>query len=187
MRTFKNKIKNCKKCTLCDDRENIVIGSGNEKANILFIGEAPGEKEDISGVPFCGKSGKILDELLASIKLDRNDIYITNIVKCKPPDNRDPTPLEIKVCTAYLDEQIFLINPKVICTLGRHAMNFIKLKYGLEDITTITNTHGKVFEEIEQIIIPLYHPAVALYDPTKKKELLKDFKIVKKYASKNIN
>lgn len=161
-----------------------VIGEGDHHAKLMFIGEAPGENEAKTGRPFVGKAGKFLDELLASIDLPRASVYITNIVKDRPPKNRDPLPEEIELYAPFLDRQIAIIKPKVIATLGRFSMQYIMNRYGLEwETGPISSLHGKVFDtEIagEKVkIVPLYHPAVALYDGSKRGELLEDFKVLK--------
>jgi len=165
-----------------------VIGEGDYDADILFIGEAPGKNEALTGKPFYGASGRILDELLASIKINRKTVYIANILKDRPPENRDPTPREIELYTPFLDRQIQIIEPKVIATLGRFAMTYIMKKFGLDSkLKQISEMHGKKFESKENyldvpvLIVPLYHPAVAVYNANKKSELKKDFKILKKY------
>jgi len=163
-----------------------VIGEGNHCAKIMFIGEAPGKNEALTGRPFCGAAGKILDELLSSADIARNDIYITNIVKDRPPFNRDPEPQEIEFYAPFLDRQIEIIKPEVIATLGRFSMNYIMKKLALEhELKSISIIHGKTFTaktsygEIK--IIPLYHPAVAVYG-TSKEILKKDFEILKQFA-----
>lgn len=172
----------CKKCILHKKRTAPVIGQGSLKAKIMFIGEAPGAKEDASGIPFCGRSGKFLDELLALAKIDRDKVYICNIIKCRPPENRDPEEKEIKACSRFIEKQIELISPKVICPLGRLSMKFVMDKFGFGDkVDVIGKIHGKVFKG-KETIIPFYHPAVALYNPRMKDVLKKDFKILKKYA-----
>ena len=163
-----------------------VVGEGNHSANIMFIGEAPGKNEAQTARPFCGRSGKLLDEMLASINLNRNDVYITNIVKDRPPENRDPTVEEIKLYTPFLNRQIDIIQPKVISTLGRFSMVYIMTFLGLKDaVRSISSMHGKEFVAEANygkiIIIPLYHPAVALYNNSDKQILLNDFKVLKKY------
>jgi len=168
-------MSNCKKCILSKTRINIVKGDGNLKAKIMFIGEAPGSNEDKTGKPFCGRAGKILDDLLSSVNLKREDVYITNIVKCRPPKNRDPKPEEIKKCSLFLEKEIEEIDPEIICPLGRFAAKFILSKYN-QEIAEIGEIHGKVFECDNVKIIPLYHPAVAIYNPTKINILKKDFK-----------
>jgi uracil-DNA glycosylase len=172
MRKIKDEILNLKKSPLYKYRTQNkffpVIGEGSHDAKIMFIGEAPGKNEALTGRPFCGSSGKVLDKLLASIKLERKDVYITNIVKDRPPDNRDPYPEEIEFYAPFLDGQINIIKPEVIATLGRFSMKYIMEKFGLGDeLQPISKMHGQVFETKtdygEVKIIPLYHPAVALY------------------------
>lgn len=162
-----------------------VIGEGDHMAAIMFVGEAPGQNEAKTGRPFCGASGRILDELLASIKVARESVYITNIVKDRPPGNRDPQPEEIEIYAPFLDRQIHIIRPKVIATLGRFSMAHIIKKYGLDaHLTTISKMHGQLFEASAPHgtinILPLYHPATALYGGnTAKAILLEDFKVLK--------
>ncbi|MES2214071.1 MAG: uracil-DNA glycosylase [Patescibacteria group bacterium] len=161
-----------------------VIGEGSHEAKIMFIGEAPGEKEALTGRPFVGRSGKFLNELLEGVGIKRVDVYITNIVKDRPPKNRDPRPDEIELYAPFLDRQIEIMRPKVIATLGRFSMQYIMNRYGLSaSLGTISALHGKVFEtEIagqKVMVVPLYHPAVALYNPGSKDELRVDFKVLK--------
>lgn len=190
MEKINKKLVNLKKSPLYNYRVKnnfkSVIGEGNINSKIIFIGEAPGKKEAETGKPFCGASGKMLDKLLRSIKLEREDIYITNIVKDRPQDNRDPSLEEIKLYGKILNEQIKIIQPKIIVTLGRFSMEYIMKKFGIEkEIEPISKAHGKKFEAKssygELKIIPLYHPAVALYNGGMKETLLKDFKKVLKY------
>ena len=164
-----------------------VIGEGSHFAKIMFIGEAPGRNEAKTGRPFCGSAGKILDELLGSVGVKREDIYITNIVKDRPPQNRDPLPEEIEAYGPFLDRQIEIIQPKVIATLGRYSMVYIMQKFGLTSkIEPISTAHGKWYEAQaiygNVTIIPLYHPAAAIYNQALKGTLKKDFQIIKKYA-----
>jgi len=186
IREIEKEIRSCRKCSLFRTRNNPVVGEGNLKAKIVFIGEAPGFNEDREGKPFCGAAGKILNELLESIDLKREEVYITNLLKCRPPQNRDPLPEEIKVCSSYLLRQLEIISPKVICPLGRYSMKFLMEKFGLKnEIQPISKIHGKVFE-VENLfwnikIIPLYHPAVATYNPNMKKILERDFQILKRF------
>ena len=180
MDKFGKEILNCKKCILWKKRTSPVIGQGSLRAKIMFVGEAPGAKEDATGVPFCGRSGKFLDELLESVKIDRKKVYICNIVKCRPPKNRDPKDKEIKACSGYIRKQIEDISPRVICPLGRHSMRFVMETFGFE-VEPIGKVHGKVFKG-KKTVIPFYHPAVAIYNSNMKKVLKKDFKILKKYA-----
>ncbi len=162
-----------------------VIGEGNLDSQIIFIGEAPGKKEALTGKPFCGSSGKVLDKALAHILLDRKDIYITNIVKERPPENRDPTPEEIEAYGPYLDTQIDIIQPKVLAPLGRFSTEYIMKKFGLEhEIQTISHIHGKLFEATASFgkiqIMPLFHPAATIYNQHLREDFLHDFTILKK-------
>lgn len=152
-----------------------VIGAGNHEAGIMFIGEAPGRNEAKTGVPFCGAAGKILDQLLKSVGIARADVYITNILKDRPPENRDPLPAEIELYAPFLDRQIVIIQPRVIVTLGRFAMTYILEHFGLRDmLRPISALHGRVYEGQAPYgpvkIVPLYHPAAAIYN----RELLGD-------------
>lgn len=163
-----------------------VIGEGSLSAKIFFVGEAPGKTEAETGRPFCGRSGKFLDEMLASIGLERANVYITSVVKDRPQDNRDPTLKEIALYGPYLDRQFDIIKPKIIVLLGRISMKYVFKLAGIEDqLDTIGNMHGKVYEgklpHGKVILLPLYHPAAALYNQKNKQILLEDFKIVKKY------
>lgn len=165
-----------------------VIGEGNHDAEIMFIGEAPGKNEAETGRPFCGKSGMILDEMLASINMPREEVYITNIVKDRPPKNRDPLPEEIEIYAPFLDKQIEIIQPQIIATLGRFSMNYILNRYGLpEMIQAISLNHGKKFDVHllygEVFIIPLYHPAATIYNRTTRDDLKNDFQKIKQLQS----
>ncbi len=171
----------CKNCT------NIVFGKGNENADILFVGEAPGKNEDEQGIPFVGAAGKNLDKLLEKVGLSLQDIYVTNILKCRPPLNRDPLPDEVKMHTPYLVKQIKEMKPKVICSLGNHATKFFLALGDLEKINSqqgITSVHGKVkeinFYGMEIKLIPLFHPAAIIYNRNLLGEWEKDMEIVKK-------
>lgn len=163
-----------------------VIGEGNHDAEIMFIGEAPGRNEAETGRPFCGTAGRILDELLMSVGIERKSVYITNIVKDRPPMNRDPLPDEIAMYAPFLDCQVQIIQPKVIATLGRFSMDYIMRHYGLSDmVRPISQIHGSEFEtELEYgkvTVIPFYHPAVAVYDASQKETLKNDFQILKNF------
>lgn len=160
-----------------------VIGQGNHDARIIFIGEAPGKNEAETGVPFCGAAGRVLDELLASINLKRKEVYVTNVVKDRPPNNRDPTPQEIELYSPFLIRQIEIIKPAVIATLGRFSMEFIMKQFGLENkLGKISTLHGKSFVTPKEFgslqVVPLYHPAVALYNASQKKTLEEDFGVL---------
>ena len=183
MDDVKKSILACSRCDLAKTRKNPVPGEGSVHARIMFVGEAPGAMEDATGRPFVGRAGKFLDELLSSIGLKRDEVFITNIVKCRPPQNRDPTDAEIEACHVFLDDQISIIRPKVICTLGRFAMNYVLDKFNVPH-GSITESHGRVFEVRnlfgKMAIIPMYHPAAALYNPQLKGVLEDDFKILKR-------
>lgn len=182
MNKLDEEVKECRKCALCDSRKNPVIGEGSLDTEILFIGEGPGYWEDTKGRPFVGKSGKVLDQLLESIGLKREDVYIANIVKCRPPENRNPAQQEIESCTPYLDRQIDIIRPKVIATLGSFATSYIFDKFGLEK-KSISTVRGEVFQVNTILgnmkIVPLFHPAVAVYNSNRLDDLKKDFKSLK--------
>lgn len=163
-----------------------VIGEGSHEAKIMLIGEAPGRNEAKTGRPFCGAAGKILDELLADAGLKREEVYITNIVKDRPPENRDPLPEEIACYGPFLDRQIEIIQPKVIATLGRYAMSYILPKFDLGDkLDVISKLHGQVFSGTASYgpitIIPLYHPAAAIYNQALKETLKADFAVLKNF------
>jgi len=162
-----------------------VVGEGSHDAKIMFVGEAPGRNEAKTGRPFCGAAGKVLDELLTSVKIPRESVYITNIVKDRPPENRDPKPEEIEIYGPLLDRQIEIIQPKIICALGRYAMGYIMQKFGLDlQIEPIGKAHGKAFDAEASYgpikIVILYHPCVAVYNYSKIGDLKKDFEILKK-------
>jgi uracil-DNA glycosylase family 4 len=164
-----------------------VIGEGSHDAHIMFVGEAPGLNEAKQGRPFCGASGKFLDEMIASIGLKRADVYITNIVKDRPPENRDPTDDEIAAYAPFLDRQIEIIQPKVIATLGRFSMAYILRKLDLDlELEPISKIHGKEFKAHASYgpisIVTLYHPAGALYNGGMRATHLKDFEVLKKYV-----
>jgi DNA polymerase len=169
----------CNDCNLRLSRTNIVEGVGNQESSIIFIGEAPGRNEDTQGKPFVGRAGKILDELLAQIKLSRDDIYITNVIKCRPPRNRNPTTEEVDTCSKYLDKELEDISPKIIVTLGRFATEYIFNKYGLL-FTSIGKSHGNIINVNGVTLIPMYHPASVIYDKSKELCLYNDFMCLSK-------
>lgn len=162
----------CRNCELCSTRTNVVFGQGAETAEVLFVGEGPGQSEDEQGLPFVGRSGQLLDKYLFAIDLDRaSNCYIANIVKCRPPQNRDPLNTEKDACHGYLARQLALMKPKIIVCLGRiSAMEIIK-----EDFK-ITQEHGQFFEKNGIQMMALYHPAALLRDPRKKPETFEDLK-----------
>jgi len=186
LKEIKDEAIACQKCPLYQTRNLPVIGIGSHDAHIMFVGEAQGANEDATGVPFCGRAGKILDEVIESIGLKKEDVYICNVLKCRPPGNRDPNPTEKVACVDYLKRQIEIIQPKIICTLGNHATDFIFKEFGLENqLQGISKIHGKVFDSTSFSypvkIVPLYHPAVATYNGNMKEVLLQDIKVLKKF------
>ncbi len=159
-----------------------VIGEGSYDAKVMFIGEAPGRNEAKTGRPFCGMSGKVLDELLKHVGISRDDVYVTNVVKDRPTNNRDPKPEEIELYAPFLDRQIEIIKPKIIVTLGRFSMQYIMTKFGLaSELQPISSIHGKKFysKERDVSVVPLYHPAVAVYNRNMLPALKKDFEVLK--------
>lgn len=190
MKKIKDELLNFKESPLYAERVANgvfpVIGEGSHDAKIMFIGEAPGKNEAATGRPFCGMSGKVLDELLAHIGVDRESVYITNVVKDRPTNNRDPKPAEIELYAPFLDRQVDIIKPQVIATLGRFSMEYIMKRYGLEsEVEPISKIHGKVFdtkvEDNDVSVVPLYHPAVAVYNRNQLDDLKKDFEVLKKF------
>ncbi len=160
----------CTRCKLHHSRRKAVPGAGNPQSEIMFIGEGPGFHENQQGLPFVGAAGQFLDELLAEANLKREDVFITNVVKCRPPGNRDPQPEELEACKPYLERQITAINPDVIVTLGRFSMgNFIRNG-------KISSIHGRSFWSNGRMIIPMYHPAAALHQPSLRSVVVEDFK-----------
>ena len=174
LHAYRDAVAGCTRCALAGGRTQVVFGSGDPGADLMFVGEAPGFHEDKQGVPFVGAAGKLLDQLLAGIGLTRADVYVANVLKCRPPGNRDPLPEEKHECEPWLFKQIALIQPKVIATLGNHAT---KQLTGKE--TGITRVHGQEQETTlggrRVLLYPLYHPAAALYTPAMLKVLEEDF------------
>jgi DNA polymerase len=172
----------CTKCPLWKTRKNAVPGEGNSENPVMFIGEAPGQSEDIKGKPFVGAAGKFLETLLSEIGLSRNDVFICNIVKCRPPRNREPSPIEIQKCTPYLDRQIKIIKPKFIVTLGNYSTTYIFSKANLP-FNGITQARGKFYQatilDMQITIFPTFHPAAALYSAKYKETLQRDFQLLK--------
>lgn len=168
---LQNECLQCRACALADTRKNVVFGMGNTEAEVLFIGEGPGANEDEQGLPFVGAAGKLLDDMLEMIGLARESVYITNIVKCRPPRNRDPLNTEKDACIGYLRRQVALMRPKIIVCLGRiAAMELIKPDF------KITQEHGQFMEKGGVLMAALYHPAALLRDGTKKPETFVDLK-----------
>ncbi|TMD41840.1 MAG: uracil-DNA glycosylase [Chloroflexi bacterium] len=172
-------VHHCRLCPLGHSRTKAVPGVGAATARIMIVGEAPGQNEDQQGEPFVGAAGKLLDQLLKGIGLSRPDVFITNILKCRPPGNRDPLPLEVQACSPYLDHQQKLIQPEVILLLGRHAL--ARLLPGYDSISRL---HGKVIVKDGVTYIPIYHPAAALYNSFLMGPLEQDFKAVKAHLDR---
>ncbi len=179
-------LKLLKDTEICKNCKNIVFGKGNPEAEILFVGEAPGKNEDEQGLPFVGAAGKNLDKLLEKVGLSLEDIYVTNILKCRPPMNRDPLPEEVKMHTPYLVRQIKEIKPRIICSLGNHATKFFLAEGDLDRIKNqpgITSVHGKVreisFYGLKIKLIPLFHPAAIIYNQSLRKLWEQDMEVVK--------
>ncbi len=174
LESLKGSCAACEKCALCHTRTNCVFGVGNPQADLMFVGEAPGEQEDLSGTPFVGRAGQLLDKFLYAVDIDRKDVYIANILKCRPPKNRDPLPEEEEACMPYLREQVKLIAPKIIVCLGRiSAMKLIKPDF------KITQEHGLWFQKGNYLMTAVYHPAALLRDPRKKEDMLRDMEAIR--------
>lgn len=175
---IKAQVQACHGCTLAEGRTQIVFGDGNPHARVMLIGEAPGKNEDLQGVPFVGAAGKYLDELLGFAGLERSEVYIANILKCRPPSNRDPRPEEIQTCTPFLREQTRTVDPEVIVTLGNFATKFI-----LKTDRGITGMHGQMHQAGKFKVFPVFHPAAALYDSSKKVALEDDFTVLGRFLA----
>lgn len=171
---LENAIKGCSKCKLHAGRKNIVFGTGNKNADIMFIGEGPGADEDIQGEPFVGKAGQLMNKAFEALEIKREDVYIANIVKCRPPQNRNPEADEANLCMDYLRNQVLLVKPKIIVLLGSVALkNILGDEYG------ITNSRGKWIDKKGIWYMPTFHPAALLRDESKKISFWKDLKLVK--------
>jgi len=189
MKKIADEIRVCVKCPFWQGRRNAVPGEGNIEASVVFVGEAPGYWEDVKGLPFMGAAGKVLDALLEKIELPRKNVFITNVVKCRPPENRVPRPLEIAACTSlYLNRQISLIQPKIIATLGRYSTAYILSKAGFEKVESITRFRGRVYDvkflNFDVAVVPMYHPASVLHNPKYREELESDFQLLKEELQK---
>jgi DNA polymerase len=168
----------CQRCRLSQKRTTIVFGVGNPKAALMFVGEGPGREEDRQGLPFVGDAGQLLNKIIQAIDLTREQVYIANVVKCRPPNNRDPEPDEVEACRPFLDRQIDAVRPRVICALGRvSALNLLRTDEG------ITRLRGRIFTYRGAKLVPTYHPAYLLRNPGKKRECWEDMKLVKKLLS----
>ena len=182
-------IKVCVQCPLSKNRKNAVPGEGSIEAKVIFVGEAPGHWEDVKGLPFVGSAGKVLDGLLTGIGLARESVFITSVVKCRPPRNREPRPAEVETCTSlHLNRQISLVKPKVVVTLGRHSTAYVLSKAGFDRALNITDLHGKVsrvkFLGLSLVVLPMFHPASVLHHPRYKEALENDFCVLRKELKK---
>ena len=170
------KVSSCSGCSLSETRQNVVFGSGNPKARLVFVGEAPGYDEDVQGLPFVGRAGQLLTKIIESIKYDRKDVYICNILKCRPPQNRAPLPSEIFACQEYLIGQLNIIKPRLICALGKFAAQTL-----LKTDTPISLLRGKFYDYQGIKLIPTFHPAYLLRNPNDKRLVWEDMKKIKKF------
>ncbi|HOW54685.1 MAG TPA: uracil-DNA glycosylase [Syntrophorhabdaceae bacterium] len=171
---LKKTVLSCERCPLASTRKNVVFGEGDPKAAIVFVGEAPGEEEDNQGRPFVGRAGKLLDQLIERIGIKRSDVFICNVLKCRPPGNRDPEPREVASCKEYLLSQLDIIRPRIICTLGRHAYNTL-----LEVDVPITRIRGKMTVFRGTPLLPTYHPSYLLRSQNKIKDAWEDMETLK--------
>jgi uracil-DNA glycosylase len=176
--TIRKEVKTCRACKLSENRKNSVPGEGPASAEVMFIGEGPGFHENEQGKPFVGQAGHLLDQLIEAAGLQRENVYITNVVKCRPPQNRDPEPDELAMCSCFLDRQIEAIKPKVIVTLGRFSMaQFI-------ENGKIGTIHGRAHSVEDQLVVTMYHPAAALHQPALKDTLMADFAGIRHFLEK---
>ena len=168
----------CSRCRLCETRTNVVPGEGNPRAKLMFIGEGPGRDEDLQGRPFVGRSGELLTRMIRAIGLEREDVYICNVVKCRPPQNRNPEPDEAEACLNYLRAQVALVQPKVVVLLGK-----IACRYTLREEISVMRDHGKWFERKGVWFMPTFHPSFLLRDPARKREAWEDFQKIRQKLS----
>ena len=170
----REEIGDCTRCKLCEKRKNIVFGVGNPTADLMFVGEAPGADEDAQGIPFVGRAGQLLTRIIESIGVSRDQVYIANILKCRPPGNRDPEAEEVATCEGFLFQQIQVVSPKVMVALGRYAAQTL-----LRTDTAISRMRGQFFEFAGSLLIPTYHPAYLLRNPSSKRQVWEDMKAVR--------
>lgn len=171
---LQQQVRGCTACRLCEGRQHVVFGSGSPTADVMFVGEAPGREEDLKGFPFVGAAGDLLTKMIEGIKLSRDEVYIANVVKCRPPNNRDPQVDEIEQCEPFLIRQIELIQPRVVCTLGRFAAQTL-----LKTTTSMGRLRGKIYEYSGIKLIPTYHPAALLRNPQWKRPAWEDLKLLR--------
>ena len=181
LQDFYEQIKDCQKCALAASRTQVVFGDGNPHAEIMFVGEAPGFHEDRIGKPFVGAAGKLLDQLLGEIGIERRDIYIANVIKCRPPQNRDPRAEEIEACKPYLLKQIELVRPKIICTLGNFSTQLL-----LGRKVGITKVRGQAFDRESYVVVPMLHPAAALHRESMLEAVKGDFQNLRKILDQGV-
>ena len=175
LEAIRSDLGDCTRCALHQGRSHIVFGVGNPQADLMFIGEGPGLEEDRQGIPFVGPAGQLLTKIIEAIDLTRDDVYIANVVKCRPPRNRDPEPEEVEACRPFLERQIDAIRPKVICALGRvSALNLLDTNEG------ITRIRGRIFPFRGAKLVPTFHPAYLLRDASKKRECWEDMKLIRR-------
>jgi len=176
-------IRKCQKCSLSKTRTNVVPGEGDAESSVVLIGEAPGYWEDRKGRPFVGAAGKVLDEVLEKIGLKRAEIFITNVLKCRPPGNRDPRSEEIRACTPFLDSQLGIIKPRFIVTLGRHSTAYLFSKMNL-NFYSMRRVHGQIYEakfaDWESLVMPTFHPAAALYNVNLREDIINDLRLLRR-------
>jgi DNA polymerase len=171
LQDIRKDLENCKGCPLCEGRKNIVFGEGNPNARLLFVGEGPGEEEDKQGRPFVGRAGQLLDKIIVAMGMKREDVYIANVVKCRPPKNRAPKPEEVEACTPFLERQIKAIRPKVICALGSSAAQHL-----LKTDVPVSVLRGRFHDRNGIPVMVTYHPAYLLRNPAAKKQVWEDMK-----------
>ena len=164
----------CTRCKLHENRRTLVYGVGNPNADLMFVGEGPGYEEDVQGIPFVGPAGQLLTKIIEAIQLTRDEVYIANVVKCRPPSNRDPEPDEIATCRPFLERQVAAIRPRVICTLGRVATQAM-----LSTEKPLGRMRGQQFSFGDAVLVPTYHPAALLRDPSKKRDTWEDMKLIR--------
>jgi len=177
---LREELGDCQRCPLSRSRTKLVYGDGDERARLMFVGEGPGRAEDAQGLPFVGPAGKLLDDLLAGIGLARSEVYIANVLKCRPPGNRDPLPLEMDTCHPFLAGQISIIKPAVVCALGRIASGVL-----LERTVQITKMHGQKFARPGYFVVPVFHPAAALRAPATMAMIRDDFEQLRTYLDQD--
>lgn len=181
LRAFHDAIKDCQQCALASSRTQVVFGHGNPKADVMFVGEAPGYYEDKAGRPFVGAAGKLLDRLLQEIGIQRSEIFIANVLKCRPPQNRDPLPEEVEACKPYLLRQIAIIKPRVICTLGNCATQLL-----LGKKVGITRVRGRAFPMPDYVVFPMLHPAAALHREAFQAPIREDFQHLRHFLDQGL-